>query len=96
MSPIIQAQNAAKRFRQHKRFPGFGGAIRTLVTREFTEVVAVRQTSQFSIEAGEAVGYLGPNGAGKSTMIKMLTGILVPSDRGGLRTRSCADIDIGL
>src|SRR5690606_3924469 len=25
------------------------------------------------------VGYLGPNGAGRSTMIKMLTGILVPS-----------------
>ncbi len=33
----------------------------------------------FDISAGEAVGYLGPNGAGKSTMIKMMTGILVPS-----------------
>lgn len=33
----------------------------------------------FDITAGEAVGYLGPNGAGKSTMIKMMTGILVPS-----------------
>jgi ABC-2 type transport system ATP-binding protein len=33
----------------------------------------------FTIEAGELVGYLGPNGAGKSTTIKMLTGLLVPS-----------------
>jgi ABC-2 type transport system ATP-binding protein len=33
----------------------------------------------FTIDAGEMVGYIGPNGAGKSTTIKMLTGILVPS-----------------
>ena len=78
MPAIIEARNASKRFRQHKRFPGFSGAIRTLLTREFTEVVAVDDIS-FSIDAGEAVGYLGPNGAGKSTMIKMLTGILVPT-----------------
>lgn len=32
-----------------------------------------------SVARGEAVGLLGPNGAGKSTMIKMLTGILVPT-----------------
>ncbi|WP_454191591.1 ABC transporter ATP-binding protein [Paenibacillus sp. Marseille-Q7038] len=42
------------------------------------EEVAVRNIS-FSIDEGEAVGYLGPNGAGKSTMIKMMTGILVPT-----------------
>jgi ABC-2 type transport system ATP-binding protein len=33
----------------------------------------------FTVEAGEMVGYIGPNGAGKSTTIKMLTGILVPT-----------------
>jgi len=41
-------------------------------------VAAVSEVN-FDIGAGEAVGYLGPNGAGKSTMIKMMTGILVPS-----------------
>ena len=78
MTAIIQADGVSKRFRQHKRFPGLAGAFKSLVTREFTEVAAVRDVS-FSIGQGEAVGYLGPNGAGKSTMIKMLTGILVPS-----------------
>jgi ABC-2 type transport system ATP-binding protein len=34
----------------------------------------------FSIDAGDMVGYVGPNGAGKSTTVKMLTGILVPTD----------------
>jgi len=78
MTTIIDADGVSKRFRQHKRFPGFFGALRGLVTRDFTDVSAVEDVS-FTIAQGEAVGYLGPNGAGKSTMIKMMTGILVPS-----------------
>jgi ABC-2 type transport system ATP-binding protein len=34
----------------------------------------------FSVSEGEVFGFLGPNGAGKSTTIKMLTGILVPTE----------------
>ena len=34
----------------------------------------------FSIGKGEIVGFVGPNGAGKSTTIKMLTGILKPTE----------------
>jgi ABC-2 type transport system ATP-binding protein len=79
MTTLIEARAVSKRFRQHKRFPGFLGAFKTLVTTEYTEVTAVSDVS-FEIGAGEAVGYLGPNGAGKSTMIKMMTGILVPSE----------------
>ena len=78
MAQIIEARAVSKRFRQHRRFPGFFGALKTLVTSEYTEVEAVTDVS-FAIAPGEAVGYLGPNGAGKSTMIKMMTGILVPS-----------------
>jgi ABC-2 type transport system ATP-binding protein len=54
------------------------GALKSLFTQQFTEVTAVDGVS-FEIGQGEAVGYLGPNGAGKSTMIKMLTGILLPT-----------------
>jgi ABC-2 type transport system ATP-binding protein len=32
------------------------------------------------ISAGEIVGYLGPNGAGKSTTVKVITGVLQPSE----------------
>ena len=78
MSAIITASGVAKTFRQPKRLPGMGGALRSLFSRDYTEVHAVTDVS-FAIAPGEAVGYLGPNGAGKSTMIKMLTGILVPS-----------------
>ncbi len=34
----------------------------------------------FSVEDGERLAYIGPNGAGKSTSIKMLTGILHPTE----------------
>lgn len=78
MSALIEVRAASKRFRQQRRFPGILGAFKSLVSTEYTEVAAVEDVS-FSIAAGEAVGYLGPNGAGKSTMIKMMTGILVPS-----------------
>jgi ABC-2 type transport system ATP-binding protein len=33
-----------------------------------------------TISAGEIVGYLGPNGAGKSTTVKIITGVLRPSE----------------
>lgn len=75
---IIDVQNVTKTFRQYKRFPGFWGGLRTLVTTKYQETPAVEDVT-FSVRAGESVGYLGPNGAGKSTMIKMLTGVLVPS-----------------
>ncbi|MGH3815961.1 MAG: ATP-binding cassette domain-containing protein, partial [Pseudonocardiaceae bacterium] len=51
--------------------------------REFRRKRGVRLTAvdgvTLAVAPGEAVGLLGPNGAGKSTMIKMLTGILVPT-----------------
>ena len=34
----------------------------------------------FRVGAGEIVGYVGPNGSGKSTTVKIVTGLLEPSD----------------
>jgi ABC-2 type transport system ATP-binding protein len=78
VQPVIIAENASKTFTQRLRSTGFGAAVRDFIWPKTRPVHAVEDIS-FGIGAGEAVGYLGPNGAGKSTMIKMLTGILVPS-----------------
>jgi ABC-2 type transport system ATP-binding protein len=42
-------------------------------------VKAVEDVS-FSISAGERVGFLGPNGAGKTTTLKVLSGLLHPTE----------------
>ena len=49
------------------------------LTRRFGDFVAVDHVN-FSVAAGEIVGYLGPNGSGKTTTIRMLLGLLEPSE----------------
>ena len=48
------------------------------LTRMFGDFVAVDQVS-FTVTKGEVVGYLGPNGSGKTTTIRMLLGLLLPT-----------------
>lgn len=76
--PVIQVSELTKTFYNTKRASGFGGAVRSLFSREKTAVTAVDSVS-FDIEQGELVGFLGPNGAGKTTTLKMLTGIVYPT-----------------
>jgi ABC-2 type transport system ATP-binding protein len=49
------------------------------LTRYFDGFCAVDQI-ELRVDRGTFYGFLGPNGAGKSTTIKMLTGLLAPSD----------------
>jgi ABC-2 type transport system ATP-binding protein len=49
------------------------------LTKRFGDFTAVDHIS-FTSQAGEVLGYLGPNGSGKTTTIRMLLGLLQPSD----------------
>ncbi|MBL3577175.1 ATP-binding cassette domain-containing protein, partial [Rhodovulum visakhapatnamense] len=49
------------------------------LTRRFGDFTAVDDVS-FTIPEGEIFGFLGSNGCGKSTTMKMLTGLLDPSE----------------
>lgn len=76
--PQIQAHELSRTFRVAERETGLLAALRSLVRRRHRIVTAVDRVD-FSIEAGEIVGFLGPNGAGKTTTLKMLTGLLHPT-----------------
>lgn len=52
------------------------------LTRRFGDFTAVDDLT-FAVHPGEIFGFLGPNGAGKTTTIKMLTGLLSPSEGEG-------------
>lgn len=41
------------------------------------------QDINLTVPSGSVFGFLGPNGAGKSTVVKLLTGLLVPTGGGG-------------
>jgi ABC-2 type transport system ATP-binding protein len=49
------------------------------LTKRFGDLVAVSQLD-LDVPRGEIYGFLGPNGSGKSTTIRMLCGLLMPSD----------------
>jgi len=49
------------------------------LTKRFGNFTAVDQVS-FSVARGSIFGFLGPNGSGKSTVIRMLCGILEPTE----------------
>ena len=79
MPAIIEIKDVTKEFKVLNRREGLKGSIKDLFSRDYKTVRAVDSISM-SIEQGEIVGYLGPNGAGKSTTIKMMTGVLEPTE----------------
>ncbi|URJ44079.1 ATP-binding cassette domain-containing protein [Paenibacillus polymyxa] len=77
--PSITLNQLSKTFTYYKKEPGVRKSLQNLFRREQLTKEAVQNVS-FSIEEGEIVGFLGPNGAGKTTTLKMLSGILHPTD----------------
>ena len=76
--PIVLVENLSKIYPVAVKEPGIKGTLSHFFRRTYREIKAVQNIS-FQIEAGEVVGFLGPNGAGKTTTLKMLTGLIHPS-----------------
>jgi ABC-2 type transport system ATP-binding protein len=76
--PIIQVTGLTKVYRVPERPPGLGASLRGLFRPVYKDVEAVTDVN-FTLQPGEMVGLIGPNGAGKTTTLKMLSGLLYPS-----------------
>jgi ABC-2 type transport system ATP-binding protein len=75
----IEASGLANTYWYYEKEPGISGALRGLFRPRKIPVGAVRDLD-FSVRLGEVVGFIGPNGAGKTTTLKMISGILYPSE----------------
>ncbi len=76
---IIKVEDLKKYFKVYKKEPGLLGSIKSLWKRDYETVKAVDNIS-FEITEGEIVGFIGQNGAGKTTTLKMLSGLLYPTE----------------
>lgn len=75
----IEAAGLSKTYWYYDKEPGLAGALKGLFRTRKVPVEAVRKIN-VSVKMGEIVGLIGPNGAGKTTTLKMLCGILHPSE----------------
>lgn len=67
---VIKVSNLSKSFEVKKR----------VGTKKVKSTIVAVDNISFTVNKGEIIGFIGPNGAGKSTTIKMLTGILFPTN----------------
>ncbi len=51
----------------------------TGVTKRYGDFTAVQSLS-FGVETGQICGFLGPNGAGKTSTIRMILGLVEPTE----------------
>lgn len=79
MENVIEIERLCKNFEYHEKGQGLQGSIKNLFSRKTLLKEAVKNLN-FKVKKGEIVGFLGPNGAGKTTSLKMLSGILHPTD----------------
>jgi len=74
---VIEVSHLKKNFFVSQKEPGLLGSLKSVFSRHYKEIKAVRDIS-FTIKEGELVGFIGPNGAGKTTTLKCLSGLLHP------------------
>ena len=75
----VSVRNLRKIYKVHVKPEGLAASVRALFRRRYKPVRAV-DGIDFDIAPGEMVGFLGPNGAGKTTTLKILSGLIYPTE----------------
>lgn len=75
----VSVTDVTKIFTQWQRENAGNGLIKNLMKPQ-KKIIAALENVSFSVNRGEFVAYAGPNGAGKSTTMKLLAGMLQPTE----------------
>jgi ABC-2 type transport system ATP-binding protein len=75
---VIEVRQLWKSYRVYQKKEGLIASLAGLFRRQYRDVNAVRGID-LDVERGEFVAFLGPNGAGKTTTLKLLSGVIHPS-----------------
>ena len=78
-TPALVIDNVTKQYSQWQR-SGHARDILKNILRPQKRIITALDHLSFEVAPGEFVAYAGANGAGKSTTIKILSGILSPSE----------------
>jgi len=76
---MIDVKNLSKTFKVSTKEPGLMGSLRGLVKRKYITKAALNNVT-LKVQQGEMVGLIGANGAGKTTLVKILAGIIHPTE----------------
>ena len=66
---MIEMKGISKTYRVRRREAGLGNAVRSLFSREYTEIPALKSMS-FTIPDGQIVGYIGPKSSRSRSPVK--------------------------
>ncbi len=75
----IHIAGLTKSYRVYQKPEGLRASLVGLFHRDYRTVEAVRGID-LNVDQGEFVAFLGPNGAGKTTTLKLLSGVITPTD----------------
>ncbi len=78
-SAAIRVEHLHRRFVTARKVEGLWASLKNLISPVYDEIKAVNDL-ELNIMPGELVGFLGPNGAGKTTTLKILSGLIPPTE----------------